>query len=59
MLDALHVFRRVDAAFDEGDIHFGIRVERPGFGKMHQVDPVGEREQVLAQIEKGQLAAVA
>ncbi|MDZ7654035.1 MAG: hypothetical protein U5L03_16520 [Burkholderiaceae bacterium] len=59
MLDALEVFRRRYAAFDEGDIHVGIRIERPGLGKVHQIDPLGEREQVLAEIEQGQLAAIA
>ena len=53
------VFGRIDAAFDECHIDLGIRIKRSGLGKMHQFDPLGEREKVFAQIEKGQLTAVA
>lgn len=59
MPDAFEVFRGRHAAFDEGDVHVDIRIERPGFGEMHQLDPLGQREQVLAEIEQGELAAVA
>ena len=59
LLDAFEVIRRRHAAFDEGNVHFGIRIERPGFGEMHQIDPFGQREQILAEIEQGKLAAIA
>ena len=57
--DALDVLRRRHAAFDEGDVDLGVRVERPCLGEVHEVDAFGQFEQGLAEIEKGQLAAVA
>src|SRR3569832_886009 len=59
VLDAFEIFRRRHAALDARHIHTGIRIERPRFGKVHQIDPFGERQQRLAEIEERQLAAVA
>ena len=58
-LDAFEIFRRRHAALDEGDVRVGVRIERAGLGEVHQVDTPGEREQIFAEVEKGELATIA
>ena len=58
-LDALEFVGRGDAAFDEGDVHLGLRIHRAGLGEMRDIHQPAERQQVFAQVQEGQLAAVA
>src|SRR3989344_322603 len=58
-LDALDVLRRGNAPLDEGNIRRHLGLDRSGFGEMYDVHQLRERQQVFAQIQKRQLAAVA
>ena len=57
--DAIQIRRPGQAALDQGDVHRALRGEGPGLGEVHDLHLLGQRQQGLAQVEHGELAAVA
>ena len=57
--DLLGLLRRADRALDEEDVERAGRAARGRLGELDDVEPLGDREQLVLEVEEGQLAAVA
>ena len=57
--DLLGLLRRADRALDEQHVERAGRAARRRLGELDDVEALGDREQLVLEVEEGQLAAVA